>query len=148
MHESKYQPNQAVWWLRLGYAKCDYCQSQLKPTVWYVSGPHVILAVTVTAYPSHSTTHYTLEPIEGEANMFRFNLEDAVLAETFDHAQREVDRRNRVTNKPQQEADFAPPVNSSEFRHIFVVVPGNSYCAQCGGGKLHAIHQGGTHARS
>lgn len=28
-----------------------------------------------------------------------------------------------------------------------ILVEGNRYCGQCGGGKLNSIHQRGTHAR-
>jgi hypothetical protein len=44
--------------------------------------------------------------------------------------------------------DFAPPIrDKSEFRHMFDPGCDPKSCWRCGAGKLHAIHQGGTHAR-
>ncbi len=38
-------------------------------------------------------------------------------------------------------AAVGEPVNPSEFRHPFEPVEANPYCAKCGAGLLHGIHQ-------
>ena len=44
--------------------------------------------------------------------------------------------------EPAAPYDQAPPINADAAPHLFSEVDGNFFCGQCGGGMLHAIHQG------
>jgi hypothetical protein len=75
------------------------------------------------------------------------NIPDAPWFRDLAHRVSELERR--VARIIILEADLAttPPSSDSEFRHPFEPIGRSPFCSQCGGGKDHPIHQGGTHAR-